>query len=177
MTTAPFSGFDLSEFWNDSKYAHEAYINAPFSDEELAAIETALGYRLPASYVWLMKQHNGGIPHKQNFPTCEATSWAEDHIAITGIFGIGSKRYSLGSDFGSRFWIEHWGYPDIGIAICDCPSAGHDMVFLDYRHCRTPEDEPAVVHIDQESDYQIVHLADNFEAFIRGLVDDDAFDM
>jgi len=28
-----------------------------------------------------------------------------------------------------------WGYPDIGVAICDTPSAGHEMIFLDYREC------------------------------------------
>ncbi|MGG7448648.1 SMI1/KNR4 family protein [Kosakonia oryzendophytica] len=177
MGTTPFAGFDFTDFWDDREYAREAYINAPFSEDELAAIESTLGYRLPASYIWLMRQHNGGIPRNQNFPTNEFTSWAEDHIAITGIMGIGNKRYSLGSDFGSRFWIEHWGYPDIGVAICNCPSAGHDMVFLDYRQCLTIEDEPTVVHIDQEQDYRIVHLADNFEAFIRGLVDDDAFEL
>lgn len=31
--------------------------------------------------------------------------------------------------------IDEWEYPAIGVAICDCPSAGHDMVFLDYRDC------------------------------------------
>ena len=71
--------------------------------------------------------------------------------------------------------IEEWGYPDIGIAICDCPSAGHDMVFLDYRECG-PHGEPGVVHIDQEDDYLITPLADTFEEFVRGLVDEEDYD-
>ena len=64
--------------------------------------------------------------------------------------------------------IAEWEYPAIGVAICDCPSAGHDMIFLDYRACGS-QGEPAVVHVDQENDYKITHLADSFEEFIRGL--------
>ena len=33
--------------------------------------------------------------------------------------------------------------------------------------------EPAVVHVDQEDDYRIVKLADNFEQFIRNLRDEE----
>ena len=61
------------------------------------------------------------------------------------------------------------------MAICDCPSAGHDMIFLDYRECG-PQGEPKVVHVDQEDDYYVTFLADNFEKFIRGLVNEDVFD-
>jgi hypothetical protein len=72
--------------------------------------------------------------------------------------------------------MEEWGYPDIGIYFADCPSAGHDMLCLDYRECGS-DGEPRVVHIDQESDYEITSVADNFEAFIRGLEDEKAFDV
>ena len=42
------------------------------------------------------------------------------------------------------------------------------MIFLDYSDCG-PEGEPCVVHIDQEADYEITYLADNFKDFIDGL--------
>ena len=32
------------------------------------------------------------------------------------------------------------------------------------------------MHIDQEYDYEIMHLANSFEEFIRGLVNEDEFD-
>ncbi|MEY9093918.1 hypothetical protein ABH899_002527 [Paenibacillus sp. RC84] len=56
-----------------------------------------------------------------------------------------------------------------------CLSAGHDVVMLDYRACGR-EGEPEIVHVDQEDDYEITFLADNFEAFIRGLVSDEEYD-
>jgi hypothetical protein len=67
------------------------------------------------------------------------------------------------------------GYPAIGIYFADCPSAGHDMVCLDYRECG-PSGEPRVVHVDQEWGYQITFVAESFEAFIRGLESGEAFE-
>ena len=96
---------------------------------------------------------------------------------ISGLFSIAlDKSCSLCGEFGSRFWIEEWEYPDIGVAIADCPSAGHDMIFLDYRECG-PKGEPSVVHIDQEYDYAITKLADNFKKFICNLISEEEFDL
>ena len=173
----PFEGFDFTGFWDDDMYALKEYVSEPPTDELVASVEEELGYKLPASYVWLMKQHNGGMPVNTCFPTEESTSWAEDHVAITGIFGIGrEKSCSLCGELGSQFMIDEWEYPAIGVAICDCPSAGHDMIFLDYRACG-PQGEPAVVHVDQENDYKITHLADSFEEFIRGLEPESNYDV
>lgn len=172
----PFEGFDLTNFWDDNWYALKEYVSDPPSDELIASVEEELGYKLPAAYIWLMKQHNGGIPVNTCYPCDEPTCWAEDHVAITGIFGIGrEKSCSLCGELGSQFMIDEWEYPAIGVAICDCPSAGHDMIFLDYRDCG-PQREPAVVHVDQENDYKITHLADSFEEFIRGLEHESLYD-
>ena len=169
--------YDPATFWQQSDYARDNHVSAPFDEAMVQSIEQELGYKLPASYIQLMNTQNGGVPARTTFPTQESTSWAEDHIAITSISGIGrDKMYSLGGELGSRFMIENWGYPDLGIVICDCPSAGHDIVMLDYRFCG-PEGEPCVVHVDQESDYEITYLAPNFEVFIRGLLDEEDFEM
>lgn len=172
----PFSDLSPADFWDDSEYAKESYQSDSPSDELIASVEEELGYKLPSSYISWMKRQNGGVPINTCFPTEYPTSWAEDHIAITGILGIGrEKSYSLCGDLGSRFMIEEWGYPDIGVVICDCPSAGHDVVMLDYRACGR-NGEPEVIHVDQEDDYEITFLADNFEAFIRGLVNEEQYD-
>lgn len=173
----PFAGMDLSAFWDDSEYATTTYVSEPPTEELIASVEEELGYKLPASYIALMKVQNGGVPRNTSFPTEESTSWAEDHIAISSIMGIGrDKSESLCGDSGSRFMIEDWGYPDIGIVICDCPSAGHDVVMLDYRACGK-DGEPTVIHVDQEADYEITFLAADFESFIRGLRPDEDFEV
>ncbi|WP_312932977.1 SMI1/KNR4 family protein [Pseudomonas sp.] len=167
---------DLNAFWDDCEYALKAYVDASPSDACIAEVEAQLGYRLPASYVAFMRRHNGGLARNTCFPTDESTSWAEDHAAISGFLSIGrQKMNSLCGELGSRFMIEEWGYPDIGVYICDTPSAGHDMVALDYRACG-PHGEPQVVHVDQEGDYRITVLARNFETFVRGLVNEEVYD-
>ena len=69
---------------------------------------------------------------------------------------------------GNEFWISKVKYPPIGIVVADTISGGHDMIFLDYREC-CPTGEPKVVRVDQECDYSITLLADNFGDFIKNL--------
>jgi hypothetical protein len=168
--------FDVQRFWESSEYSAKQYVGTRLTDEAVAYVERQLGYKLPEFYVELMRFQNGGIPVRRNHRTAERTSWSHDHIAITGIYSIGGEKpCSLCGGFGSRFWVEEWGYPPIGVYFADCPSAGHDMVCLDYRACG-PTGEPQVVHVDQEGGYKIVFVARSFEAFIRGLQDDSAFE-
>jgi hypothetical protein len=170
-----FGNFDLSNFWAPSDYARKEYVDDPPSADLVASIEAELGYRLPAAYVELAQHQNGGVPRNTCHRTATSTSWADDHIAVTGIYSIGRrKRYLLGGSMGSRFRTNEWEYPPIGIYFANCPSAGHDMICLDYRACR-PDGEPQVVHIDQELDYRITLVAPTFEAFIRGLESEDNF--
>ena len=166
----------MKGFWDDSDYAVKTYRETTPTNELILSIQDELGYKLPAAYIELMKTHNGGVPFNTCFPTSQATSWADDHIAINGIGGIGrTKLYSLCGEMGSQFMIDEWGYPEIGVCVCDCPSAGHDMIMLDYSACGKTG-EPTVVHVDQENDYRVTFLAPDFESFIRGLVSDEAYD-
>jgi len=169
--------FDFTGFWNESSYSERDYIEEFPDDAAIASIEKELGYKFPASYIELMRIQNGGLVNRSCFPTSEENSWADDHIAITGIMGIGrEKTYSVCGELGSRFMIEKWGYPEDGIYICDCPSAGHDMILLDYSKCGK-DGEPEVVHVDQEADYRKTFLAADFETFIKGLKEEEDFDL
>jgi len=171
-----YHDFDLESFWDNDDYSRKNYIGSPVTDQMIKEAESKLGYKLPKSYIDLMKFQNGGTPKNTRYRTSKPTSWAEDHIAITGIYGIDKRKpSSVCGEFSSKFWMEEWGYPDIGVYICDCPSAGHDMICLDYSKCG-PLGNPEVVHIDQELGYQKTFLAKNFEAFIRGLESAEAFE-
>jgi hypothetical protein len=164
-----FEGFDLKSFWEKSAYADKTYVDNPLTDEKVKAVEEKLGYKLPAAYVELMRAQNGGVPVNTRHRTKTATSWSEDHVALTGFYSIGSvKECSLCGLFTSQFWIDEWGYPAIGIYFADCPSAGHDLFCLDYTDCGATG-EPRVVHVDQERDYEITLVAPDFESFVRGL--------
>jgi len=171
----PFATFDFSDFWNDCEYSQQNYQEPPPSDALIAELQAEFGYRFPDAYIALARRHNGGLLQRSCHPMDEATSWADDHIEVSGLHAIGRQaRYSLGGEIGTRFMQREWGYPDIGIVIADCPSAGHDLIMLDYRQCG-PQGEPQVVHVNQEADYAITPVAPDFTTFIHGLVDEEAF--
>lgn len=163
------------DFWEESEYSKREYEGEPVTEGLVSLVEKRLGYKLPTAYVELMRTQNGGIPKRTCYRTNQRTSWSHDHIAITGIYGISMNTpNALCGEFSSQFWIEEWGYPPLGIYFADCPSAGHDMLCLDYTQVG-PEQEPRVLHVDQELDYQVTVLADTFEEFILGLEPDENF--
>ncbi len=156
--------FDWTGFWNDVDYAFESYIGKPVTDKDIKAAEADLGYTLPAAYIELLKNHNGGVVKKNCFINDDG-----DCVYVTGIYGIDrDKKYSLLGEMGNEFWISKAKYPPIGIVVADTISGGHDMIFLDYRECG-PTGEPKVVRVDQECDYSMTPLADNFGEFIKNL--------
>jgi SMI1-KNR4 cell-wall len=170
-----FSDFDLTGFWDEDEYYAREYTDDPLMPEKVSLVEAALGYKLPASYIELMRHRNGGAPVKNCHRSSGETSWAPDHVAMTGFLSIGStKTYSLCGGLGSQFMVDEWGYPRIGIYFADCPSAGHDMLCLDYRSCGR-NGEPRVVHVDQDRNYAVTHIADSFQAFVHGLRPAEAF--
>ena len=156
--------FNWAGFWKDTDYAFESYIGRDVTDEDIKNAEAELGYILPTAYIELLKNHNGGVVNKNCFINDD-----DDCVYITGIYGIDrDKKYSLLGEMGNEFWISKVKYPPIGIVVADTISGGHDMIFLDYRECG-PTGEPKVVRVDQEGDYSITLLADNFGDFIKNL--------
>ena len=156
-------------FWSDLDISLKEYQTQMPSAGSREAMEKELGYKFPDAYLEFMKGHNGGLVEKCRYAYADPETDRENEVLIHGFLGIGSdKPNTITGSFGSKFWIEEWEYPDIGIVICDCPSAGHDLVFLDYRGCG-PEGELCVSHVDQEADFEITKIAESFEMFVDGL--------
>ncbi|NMI06805.1 SMI1/KNR4 family protein [Paenibacillus sp. SZ31] len=160
---------ESGEFWNDSEQALEHYVSNPPSDGLIESVEEQLVFRLPASYIEMMKVHNGGIPYNRYFPVANTDTGATDYVEIEGILGIGrEKPRTLAGAQGSWTLIEREGYPEIGVVIAVSPSES-GVVMLDYRSFGN-DGEPEVVYVKRDNPKEIIPLAPNFETFIQGLM-------
>ena len=171
------ANYQSAALWHDCACSTNNYVEPAPSAALIASIEEELGgFRLPAAYVELAGWHNGGMLRRNFCPMREPTTWAPDHVVVTGLFAIGrTAKYSLCGARGSKFREEEWQYPPVGIYIADTPSAGHQMIALDYRHCGR-QGEPHVVYVDEEEDFRISAIAPDFASFIGRLVKDRQYD-
>lgn len=150
-------------------FADDGYFTGPkLTADMVSAAEAALGFRLPGDYIDLLAERNGGTPLRRCFKTESATSWASDHIEISGLRGIGGE-WGIDSveGLGSADMIREWGYPNVGIVICEMPSGGHDTIMLDYSACGIDGD-PTVIYVDENR--EIVPLARTFSEFLARLM-------
>jgi hypothetical protein len=162
----------MLDFFDDSDF----YTGPRLEVADIRAAEAELGYKLPAGYVQLLLEKNGGKPKSRCFPVSFPNSWAADHVEIRAILGIGGKWGIVGPDTvrASDYLVREWGYPDIGIVFCEMPSAGPDAIMLDYTELSISSVEPRVVYVDVD---QSVHvLASDFDSFLGGLRSCDQFD-
>jgi hypothetical protein len=57
-------------------FADDDYYSGPVLTPDLIVLaEARLGYRLPAAYLQLLGERNGGVPLRRCFKTNVATSW------------------------------------------------------------------------------------------------------
>ncbi|UUV30393.1 SMI1/KNR4 family protein [Amycolatopsis roodepoortensis] len=130
--------------------SEDMFTGPPVDDALIAETEKRLGYRLPSSYLDVLRRTNGGFLRRRRCPTSFPTSWADDHFEVRSLIGIGGARgIDSNGGHGSKDMIAEWGYPDIGIVLFDMPSGGHDAVMLDYREC-DGDAEPSVVYLDED---------------------------
>ncbi|MCI4137105.1 SMI1/KNR4 family protein [Bacillus vallismortis] len=66
------------------------------SEDKVRKIEKELNVTLPLEYKKLIIQQNGGLITFNAFPTKHITSWADDHIQVDHMRGIGKDLGILG---------------------------------------------------------------------------------
>lgn len=160
---------DFSDFWHDIKESERRYECTKPDLRMIRSVQEELGFKLPDTFVELMKMHNGGMVNRCWYPIRFPAETYADYIQVTHLLGIGSNAdYSLCGRFGSKFLLE--GKGDIekaGIAFANCISPSRAILILDYRTAGN-EGEPCVTYVNSATGEETV-IASNFEIFIRGL--------
>lgn len=134
----------------------------PLTVEIVEQAEEKLKVKLPQSYISILNQQNGGYIKFNSHPSDVPTPWADDHVHVDHIFGIG-----VGKERGileSEYLIREWGLPKNVVLIS---GDGHSFIALDYRNSKV---DPPVIFINAEQSQEI-RLAKSFEEFMTGLVD------
>ncbi|HEX5222249.1 MAG TPA: SMI1/KNR4 family protein [Verrucomicrobiae bacterium] len=131
--------------------AYLPYVQPPLTDAAVAAAEAKIGHKLPADYLNLLRQQNGGYI-RYSLP---------DRVHDT-IAGIGPRFPSL-ENFDWSECQEFVGFPLTGLVPFD--GDGHWHLCLDYRHCK---DAPAVTYVDIECDHE-TPVAASFKDYLGEL--------
>lgn len=148
-----YSNIDFNKlFDNESEFAKK-YKQKKLTDNRIKEVEEFLEYKLPKSYIELLKIQNGGYI---NYENC----W------LTAIYGIGENNkvfYGLEELFDTA--KVEWEYPSIWIPFGETQS-GHDWYVMDYSVV-DQNGEPRIVRIENEDDNSRYLVANNFEEFIN----------
>lgn len=161
------------EFW------YTAYSpNKDLTDEMITKAEGILGLKLPQAFIDILLIQNGGETQGVVCPTSVKNSWAADHVPLDELYGIDFLAADAASSEGSEEeatetsefnildtpkFVKEWNLPEKQIVLC---GDRNGCITLDYR---TSETEPVVTWLDIEMKEDIP-LANNFEAFLAGLI-------
>ena len=140
----------------------------PLTDEHVEQAERLLGLRLPSDLTSLLRHQNGGYVNEDfaACPTTRPTSWADDHVAVTEIAGIGCTRVL--SLLDTPYLNDEWRQPrDLVLLSGD----GHWWIALDYRQ-EGFEGQPPVIFYENDSDGSPdqLQLASSFREFVCMLI-------
>lgn len=147
-----YSNIDFNKlFDNESEFAKK-YKLKKLTDNRIKEVEEFLGYKLPKSYIEVLKIQNGGYVKYEN-------CW------LTAIYGIGANNkefYGLEELFDTA--KVEWEYSEEWIPFGETQS-GHDWYVMDYSVV-DQNGEPRIVRIENEDDNARYLVANNFEEFI-----------
>lgn len=148
--------------------------SVPLTDEHVEHAERVLGVRLPSDLILLLRHQNGGYVSTEfaACPTTRPTSWADDHVAVTEIAGIGCTAGLSLLDTPSL--NEEWGQPRELVLLS---GDGHWWIALDYRQADFDSEPPVIFHEnDSDGSSDELALARSFRDFICKLIPEPAID-
>jgi hypothetical protein len=162
----PTMAVAMKDFWGSNYYKHP-----PLTNEMVAVAERLLGVRLPSEYLALLRLQNGGYTRGFAFPMTQRTTWADDHVPLSELFGIvtDSSIQTAQNMLETPYMTQEWGLPP-GQALLS--GDGHWWITLDYRNGSVP----SVAWIDVEVG-QGIQIAPTFSEFLAGLVPASDFDV
>jgi hypothetical protein len=150
---------DLREFWGTDRDKNPA-----LSPTMVQHVEATLGVALPVEYLALLTIQNGGYTRGFVFPTSQRTSWAEDHVALDDLNGIGPYEAlpnGLHNIYNSTYMAAEWDLPQSQVLLA---GDGHWWISLDYRSRSTPSVRWLAIESGED-----LELAPSFADFLAGL--------
>jgi hypothetical protein len=146
--------------------------NAPLDERTLAEVERRLGVKLPATYVELLREQNGGYLDEMLITVPRRVSGAladhvdDGYVSIGSLAGV-TLEECHGSVLHTRAMTEEWELPP-GLVLLD--GDGHAWIALDYRRrWWRRRAEPPVILVESDSG-QTTELRATFAAFLAALV-------
>lgn len=142
--------------------------NPPVTDKLIARVEALLNVKLPAAYVTLMREQNGGYLHPNEVAFVEPPPASMDYytgdgtVTLGGIFGLNHDPDATGGIAKTLPMSEEWEIPQ-GLILLD--GDGHTWVALDYR--KEKVDPPVVYYVSESGEHATI--ARNFAAFLKAL--------
>jgi hypothetical protein len=155
---------DKMQFWDSNYYKHP-----PLTDEMISTAEIILKVKLPILFIDLLKVQNGGYTKGFAYPMTVKTTWADNHVPLSELFGIVTDNTikTAQNILHSAYMTDEWGLPEKQVLLT---GDGHWWITLDYRN----GDNPTIRWIDVECG-QDIHIAETFDDFINGLVSEDTY--
>lgn len=135
------------------------YLQPPLTESAIRRIEEKLGLKLPAPYLALLCEQNGGYVRRTLPETGHSMIW-----------GIGPRFPSIGGKWYEDFEDEDVWLPSDPSSLVPFDGDGHWYLALDFRP-NGPTREPAVAYLDLECEVD-QGVADDFSAFLNQLEED-----
>lgn len=154
---------DPAQFWGTDWDKHP-----PLTPVMVEAAQTYFGVRLPKRYISLLEIQNGGYTAGFVFPSPRPTSWAQTHVPLNELSGIGAtppqssdEFHGIHNIYATPYMTHEWGLPPSQVLLA---GDGHWWISLDYRDSA----QPRVLWLESFPRDELP-LAETFDSFLAGL--------